>query len=191
MLKYCLGRVLLEVLRVGDDLDDTIPHLIPDMITGSTDKCQDGVDIPFVRARVLFGQDSDLQHHLLTKSVIRNPEIPQQLADDELRVVHVAHTVEEVESTPANGDIFISQRQDYSSLVFLDGRKRLRASCEVCHSIKTQVAYVCLFRGDKLSKEDCRRGDERRIGIEVYCEADGFEEDRVLSIIVLNVARRF
>jgi hypothetical protein len=48
MVKHRRSRISLQVLIVGDELDYTVPDFCSDMIAGSRDELQDGVNIPLV-----------------------------------------------------------------------------------------------------------------------------------------------
>lgn len=190
VLEDGLGGILLQVLRVRDDLDHAVPHLVADVVARGGDELQDGVDVPLVARCVLLGRDGNLEHHLLAQAVVGDLEVPQQLADDELRVVRVAHAVQQVERAPANGDVLVTQRADDSVLVLLDGLERVGARGEVRHRVEPEVAHVRLLGGDEDGELLCGDADERRVGVEVDREPDGLEEHRVLRVAVLHVARR-
>jgi len=61
-LEAGLGSIALYILPIDDNLDDTIPHLLTDVIPGQTNEVQDRVHIPRVVLCILFCQDSNLQH---------------------------------------------------------------------------------------------------------------------------------
>lgn len=50
---------LLQLLRVGDDLHDAVPHLLANMIPRHAHQPQDGVDVPLVLDSKLLGQDGN------------------------------------------------------------------------------------------------------------------------------------
>jgi hypothetical protein len=57
------------------------------------------------------------------------------------------------------------------------------------HGIETEVSDVGLFSEDEASEQFGRRGDRLRFGVDVYSQVDRFKEDRVLSIVVLDILR--
>jgi hypothetical protein len=58
MAEYSSSGVRLQVLIVRDELDHTVPDLRADVISGSRDELQDGIDIPLVLLVSLFNQQS-------------------------------------------------------------------------------------------------------------------------------------
>jgi hypothetical protein len=54
MAEYSSSGVRLQVLIVRDELDHTVPDLRADVISGSRDELQDGIDIPLVLLVSLF-----------------------------------------------------------------------------------------------------------------------------------------
>ncbi len=58
------------------------------------------------------------------------------------------------------------------------------------HSIETEVSHICLFCEDEPTEKDGSIRDDGGFGIDVDGEVDGFEEDGVLSVVVLDVLHR-
>lgn len=61
-LKDSLGSIALDIVAVYDDLDDTIPHLLADMVAGDADEVEDCIHVPGVVHSVLLRQDSHLEY---------------------------------------------------------------------------------------------------------------------------------
>jgi len=160
------------------------------MVAGGAHQPQDRVDIPLVFDGELLGQNGDFEDHLLPERVVGYLKVLQQLGDDGLRVGGVAHRVEEVEPSSPNRDILVTERLDDDGLVHLDGIEAITPGGEMCHGVETEVADVGLLGADEATEKVSCRMDDGRLGIEVDGEVDGFEEDRVLSVVVLSVARR-
>jgi hypothetical protein len=115
-----LRRILLQLLGVGHDLDDAVPHLLADVVARRRHEAQDGVEVPFVLARELFRQDRDLEDELFPERIIGGAHIAQELVHDRLVVGRIAHRVEQVEAAPPNRDVFVAQGENDRLLVALD-----------------------------------------------------------------------
>jgi hypothetical protein len=178
---------LLQLLSVRDDLNNSVPNLLADMVSRRSHQCQDRVHIPLVVCRELLGEDSDLEDHLLAKDVVGNDEVLEELANDRLRVARITHRVEEVESATANGDVLVAERLSDRSLVLLDRFEIVAASGEMGHRVETEVADVGLLRKNEAAEEVSCLLNNNGFSVEVNGEVDRFEEDGVLSIVLLNV----
>jgi hypothetical protein len=178
---------LLQLLRVRDDLNDPVPNLLADMVSRRSHQRQDRVHIPLVVRRELLGEDSDFEDHLLAKGVVGNDEVLQELANDRFRVARITHRVEEVESATANRDVLVAERLSDRSLVLLDRFEVVAASGEMGHRVETEVADVRLLRKDEATKKVGCLLNNDRFSVKVNGEVDRFEEDGVLSVVLLNI----
>lgn len=149
-----------------------------------------GVDIPLVLHRPLLSQNGNLEHHLLPESVIGHDEILQQLVDDGSGVGAVTHRVEQVERSSSDRDVAVSEGEDDGLLVLLNWLKRVGAGGEVSHRVESEVPDVGLFAEDEPAQEDRSSSNDVTVGVRVDGEVDGFEEDRVLCVGVLDVLWR-
>lgn len=61
-LKDGLGSVALDIVPVDDDLDDTVPNLLTDVVACDADQVEDGVHIPCVVDGVLLREDGHFEH---------------------------------------------------------------------------------------------------------------------------------
>jgi hypothetical protein len=48
MLVHCSGSISLQILVVGDELNDPVPYFRSNMISRRLDELEDGVDVPFI-----------------------------------------------------------------------------------------------------------------------------------------------
>lgn len=108
MLEDDLCGIYLQVLCVGDDLNNSVPNFLANVISSSADELQDGVDVPLVRSGVFLREDGNLEHHLFPEAVICNLQILQKLADDDLGVVGIAHAIEKIQGSSSDTDVFVS-----------------------------------------------------------------------------------
>lgn len=183
------GRThLLQLLGVGDDLDDPVPDLLADVVSRRAHQRQHRVDIPLVVGREFLGKNGDFEDHLLAKRVVGDSEVLEQLAYDGLGVGRVAHRVQQVETAPSDRDVLVAQRLRDCCLVLLDRLEVVASCCEVGHRIETEVADVRLLRGDESTEQVRCLLDHDRLGVEVDCEIDCFEQNGVLRVVLLDVA---
>lgn len=61
-LKNSLCGIALHVVSVDDNLDDTIPYLLTDVVASYADEVEDGVYVPRIVHSILLCQDGNLQH---------------------------------------------------------------------------------------------------------------------------------
>lgn len=66
-LKHGLCCVALDVISVDDDLDDAVPHLLADVVSGDADEVENGVHVPGIIHGVFLRQDRHLKHLRETK----------------------------------------------------------------------------------------------------------------------------
>lgn len=177
----------VKFLCVRDNLNDSVPNFLSDVVSSDVHQRQDRVDVPLVLDRELFRQDCDPQDHFLPQRVIRDGEVLQEFTNDEFRVGRVAHRIEEVESTSSNRDVLVSKRLNDRRLVSFDRLEVLTPRREMSHRVETQVSDVRLFRHDESTEEVRCRLDNRRFRVEVDREVDRFEQDCVLGVVLLNV----
>lgn len=60
-LKDCLGSVALHVISVNDDLDNSIPDFLTDVVPSNSDEVENGVHIPGVIHGIFLGQYGNFQ----------------------------------------------------------------------------------------------------------------------------------
>ena len=182
-------RVLLELVVVGDDLDDSLPHLVADVLAGHGDQSQRDVHVPLHVDGELLRQDRELQHHLLADGVVGALQILEELRDDGPRVRDVAHAVQQIQALAAHADVAISKGREDDALVPFNWVERLCRCCEVRHGLQAQVPDVGLFRLDEPAQPGRYLDYEISLGVEVDDEVDCFEEDSVLGVVLLHVLR--
>jgi hypothetical protein len=167
VLKHRCGRIRLQVLVVGDELNDSVPHFRSDMVSRSRDELEDSVDVPLVLCRESFRKDRNLEHHLLSEVVVGDLKIFDQLANDDLRIGRVTHRVEQVESTSSDRDIAVLEGEDDGVLMFLDGLQGRGARGEMGHGVEAEITDVGLLGEDEATEEHRGIGDDCGFWIEV------------------------
>lgn len=60
-LKDCLGSVALHVISINDNLNNTIPDFLTDIVPGDADEVENGVDIPGIIDSILLSQYCNFQ----------------------------------------------------------------------------------------------------------------------------------
>lgn len=60
----------------------------------------------------------------------------------------------------------------------------------MCHSIQSEISYIGLLGENESTKKGGSSLNDRRFGIEMNGEVDSFEEDGVLSVVMLNIFGR-
>lgn len=180
------GGVALQVPLgvVGDDLHDPVPDGIGDVISGDADELEDGVDVPPEVGGVLLGQDGDLEDHLLPNASVGLGEVGDELVDDALCVVGVAHDEEQVEGPAAHGDVRVLEADEDGGLVLLDPVGRPLDLGQARHGHEAQVADVGLPDRDELAQELHGPVSELRGAAcpPAHDEVDRLEEDGVVGV---------
>lgn len=177
----------MQVLGVGNDLNNPVPDFLADVISRGAHERQDRVDVPLVVGGKLLGQDGNLEHHLFPESVVGHREVPEKFANDHSRVARVAHRVQQVEAAPTDRDVLVAERLHDGPLVLLDRVEVVGASGEVRHRIQAEIANVGLLGKDEPAEEVRSLLDHDRLGVEVNREVDRLEQDGVLRIVLLHV----
>ena len=149
------GRVSLKIAlgMVGYDLHDAVPDGVGYVVTGDRNELKDGIDVPAEVGGVLLGQDGDLEHHLLADGSIGECKMSDQLVDDPLGVIGVAHDKEQVEGATADGYVGILERYEDGGLVLLDSLGRSFDLSQTGHGHETEVTNIGLTDGNELAQK--------------------------------------
>lgn len=104
MVEYSSSGIWLQILVVGDELDDSVPDFCSNVVASSRNELQDSIDIPLVlycqscpnliEKRELhtdlgsetFRQDCDLENHLFSEIVVCRLQVLDQLPNDDFGV---------------------------------------------------------------------------------------------------------
>eukprot|EP00053_Salpingoeca_punica_P018318 m.179257 g.179257 ORF g.179257 m.179257 type:complete len:985 (-) comp17405_c2_seq2:11-2965(-) len=141
-----LGRIILHVGPVDDNLDDAVPHLLGEVVAGQADEAEDDVDVPLVVGDVLLGEDGDLEDELLADGVVGRLEELDQLLDDGGDAALVADGVEDVGGAQLDGGLLVLlQRLEHGGLVLLDGVARELGLGNRVEALQRHVAHVDLL----------------------------------------------
>lgn len=60
-LKDCLGGVALHVISINDNLNNTIPDFLTDVVPGDADEIENGVHVPGIIHSILLSQYCNFQ----------------------------------------------------------------------------------------------------------------------------------
>ena len=169
---------------VGNDLDDAVPDGVGNVIAGGGDELQDGVNVPAEVGGILLGEDGNLEDHLLPDGGVSQGEVGDELVDDALGIVGIAHNEEEVEGTTADGDVGILEGNQDGGLVLLDTLGGSLDLGQAGHGHEAKVADVWLPDRDELAEE--LHGPIAELdgssGTPANDEVDGLEENGMVGV---------
>lgn len=118
-------EVWLSVSESSDDLGNSEPEILVNVVSSKLYELDDDIDVPVEIFCKFLGEDSHLEHNFLLKLVVVLLKVIKDFVDDLSCHLRVTEAEEGVERDLSDGNIFVSQvfeenvHKFFDELVFL------------------------------------------------------------------------